>query len=121
MKPSPSSKAPLRPLQVATDAWRSVSRDFIFGMPADGLRRTGIFVVVDRFNKMVHLAPVAASITAEQTAALFVDRVLRHHGMPSSIVSDRDPRFTAAFWSQLFELLETRLMMSTTSHSETDG
>ncbi|GAB9477805.1 hypothetical protein Gpo141_00014957, partial [Globisporangium polare] len=100
VKPSPSTQAPLRPLPIATDAWRSVSMDFVFGLPADTQGRTGILVVVDRFSKMVRLAPVAASITAEETAAIFLDIVFRHHGMPTSIVSDRDPRFTAAFWSR---------------------
>ncbi|ETI54389.1 hypothetical protein F443_02779 [Phytophthora nicotianae P1569] len=71
--------------------------------------------------KMVHLAPVAASITAQQAAALFVDVVYRHHCIPSSIVSDWDPRFTSAFWRELFKLLGTRLAMSTASHPETDG
>ena len=94
--------------------------DFVFGLPADAQGRTGILVIVDRFSKMVHLSPVAASITAEDTAALFVDMVFRHHGMPATIVSDRNPRFTATFWSRLFEIPGTRLMMSTTTHPETD-
>uniref|UniRef100_H3H2L9 Integrase catalytic domain-containing protein n=1 Tax=Phytophthora ramorum TaxID=164328 RepID=H3H2L9_PHYRM len=121
VKPNPSKQAPLRPLSVATDAWASVSMDFVFGLPRDTQGRTGVLVIVDRFSKMLHLAPVAASITAKQTAAIFVDAVYRHHGLPSSIVSDRDPRFTSAFWRQLFQLLGTRLSMSTASHPETDG
>ncbi|GMF36768.1 unnamed protein product [Phytophthora fragariaefolia] len=95
--------------------------DFVFGLPRDTQGRTGVLVFVDRFSKMLHLAPVAASITAKQTAAIFVDVVYRHHGLPSSIVSDRDPRFTSAFWRELFQLLGTRLCMSTASHPETDG
>jgi transposase InsO family protein len=93
--------------------------DFIFGLPADAQDRTGIFVVVDRFSKMMHLAP--ASITAEQMATIFIDVVFRHHDLPVSIVSDRDSRFTAAFWTRLFELLGTRLLISTAAHPETDG
>ncbi|KAE9277489.1 hypothetical protein PF001_g25632 [Phytophthora fragariae] len=121
VKPNPSKQAPLRPLPVATDAWASVSMDFVFGLPRDTQGRTGVLVFVDRFSKMLHLAPVAASITAKQTAAIFVDVVYRHHGLPSSIVSDRDPRFTSAFWRELFQLLGTRSRMSTASHPETDG
>ncbi|KAG4249961.1 hypothetical protein PC116_g2375 [Phytophthora cactorum] len=94
---------------------------FVFGLPRDAQGRTGILVFVDRFSKMVHLASVAASITAVQTAAIFVDTVYRHHGLPASIVSDRDPRFTAAFWSGIFKSLGTRLLMSTVAHPETDG
>ena len=95
--------------------------DFVFGLPADAQRRTGILVIVDTFSKMVHLSFVTASITAEDTAALFVDQVFKHHGMLATIVSDRDPRFIATFWSRLFGIFGTRLMMSTTAHPETDG
>ncbi|GMG16023.1 unnamed protein product [Phytophthora fragariaefolia] len=95
--------------------------DFIFGLPRDAQGRTGILVFVDRFSKMVHLAPVAAEVTADESAELFFDLVFRHHGLPESIVSDRDPRFTSAFWTRLFALLGTRLLMSTAAHPETDG
>ncbi|CAI5703327.1 unnamed protein product [Peronospora effusa] len=121
VKPAPSSQAPLRPLPIATEAWRSVSMDFIFGLPPDEQKRTGVLVLVDRFSKMVHFAPVSANITAETTAKIFIDLIFRHHGLPESIVSDRDPRFTSAFWAELFQLLGTRLLMSTAAHPETDG
>lgn len=73
---------------------------------------TGILVFVDRFSKIVHFAPAATTITAKQSAAIFLDIVYRHHGLPSLVVSDRDPRFTATFWQELFLLLGTRLKMS---------
>ncbi|KAE9007845.1 hypothetical protein PR001_g16866 [Phytophthora rubi] len=95
--------------------------DFIFGLPRDTEGRTGVLVFVDRFSKMVHLAPVAVEVTADESAELFLDLVFRHHGLPESIVSDRDPRFTSAFWTRLFALLGTRLFMSTAAHPETDG
>ncbi|KAE8983806.1 hypothetical protein PR001_g23353 [Phytophthora rubi] len=60
VKPAASKQDPLRPLPIATSAWRSVSMDFIFGLPRDAEGRTGVLVFVDRFSKMVHLAPVAA-------------------------------------------------------------
>ncbi|CAH0486082.1 unnamed protein product [Peronospora farinosa] len=97
VKPAPSSQAPLRPLPIATEAWRSVSMDFIFGLPPDEQKRTGVLVLVDRFSKMVHFAPVSANITAETTATIFIDLIFSHHGLPESIVSDRGPRFTSAF------------------------
>jgi hypothetical protein len=95
--------------------------DFILGLPADAHDRTGVLVFVDRFSKMVHLAPVHATVTAEESAAIFVDIVFRHPGLPIDIVSDRDPRFTSAFWTRLFQLLGTRLRMSTAAHPKTDG
>ncbi|KAE9008507.1 hypothetical protein PF004_g7068 [Phytophthora fragariae] len=117
-KPSKSSQAPLRPLSIATEAWRSVFMNFIFGLPPG---RTGVLVFVDRFTKMVHLIPVSDTATAAETAAHFIDCVFRPHGLPQSIVSDRDPRFTSAFWSSLFQLLGTKLSMSTAAYPETDG
>ncbi|GMF09601.1 unnamed protein product [Phytophthora lilii] len=99
----------------------SISMDFVFGLPPDAKQRTGVMVFVDRFSKMVHLAAVPAEVTAAQTARLFVDMVVRHHGMPRDIVSDRDPRFTARFWQEVFTLLGTRLSMSTADHPQTDG
>ncbi|KAE9015222.1 hypothetical protein PR002_g13988 [Phytophthora rubi] len=102
-KPSKSSQAPLRPLSIATEAWCSVFMNFIFGLPPG---RTGVLVFVDRFTKMVHLIPVSDTATAAETAAHFIDCVFRPHGLPQSIVSDRDPRFTSAFWSSLFQLLD---------------
>ncbi|KAF1322236.1 reverse transcriptase, partial [Globisporangium splendens] len=68
VKPAPVTNAPLRSLPVPTDCWKSVSVDFIFGLPADSSKKTGILVIVDRFGKMIHLSAVPASVTAKQTA-----------------------------------------------------
>ena len=121
MKPSPSTQAPLRSLPIPLDCWRSVSMDFIFGLPPDKHGRTGILVFVDRFSKMVHLIPVFSTIDADETARLFVAHVFRLHGMPNEIVSDRDPRFTSKFWRAVFLLVGTKLSMSTAAHPQTDG
>ncbi|KAF1326170.1 reverse transcriptase, partial [Globisporangium splendens] len=121
VKPSGSTQAPLRSLAVPSDSWKSVSMDFIFGLPRDTHGRNGILVFVDRFSKMVHLVPVSDKISAEKTAKVFVDVVFRLHGLPVEIVSDRDTRFTSKFWRALFGLLDTKLSMSTAAHPETDG
>ncbi|KAF1328944.1 Pol protein, partial [Globisporangium splendens] len=105
VKPAGKNKAPLHPLPIPQDCWKSVSMDFVFGFPEDKTRNTGVVVFVDRLSKMVHVAP----------------HVFRYHGLPESIVSDRDPRFTAAFWRELFRLLGTDLALSTADHPETDG
>ncbi|KAG3055509.1 hypothetical protein PI125_g25705 [Phytophthora idaei] len=98
-----------------------MSLDFVFRLPADDRGNTGILVFVCRLSKMMHLAPVPDTVTGEHAARLFADGVFRHHGLPETFVSDRDPRFTAAFWQTLFQLLETRLHMSTADHPQTDG
>jgi hypothetical protein len=93
----------------------------MFGFPPDAEGNTGVLVFVDRLSKMVHLAAVPESVDGGACAKLFMDHVFRLHGLPDSLVSDRDPRFTAAFWSALFRLLGTQLNMATKDHPETDG
>ncbi|KAG3233964.1 hypothetical protein PI124_g20977 [Phytophthora idaei] len=121
VKPAAFSQAPLQSLPTPSECWQSISMDFVFGLPPDSKRRTGVVVFVDRFSKMVHLAAVPAEVTVVQTARLFVDMVFKHHGMPLDIVSDRDPRFTARFWQEVFTLLGTQLSMSTADHPQTNG
>ena len=70
---------------------------------------------------MVPLAPCKTSTTGTEAALLFLDHVYRQHGMPKSIVSDRDPRFTSGFWRHVFELLGSKLHTSTADHFQTDG
>ena len=94
---------------------------FVFGLPKDSHGNTGIVVLVDRLSKMAHLAAVPDSIDGVGTAELFIDRVFRQHGLPVAIVSDRDPRFTSKFWKSVFQVLGTRLDMSTSDHSQTNG
>ncbi|KAF1315298.1 Pol protein, partial [Globisporangium splendens] len=121
VKPAGKNKAPLHPLPIPQDCWKSVGMDFVFGFPEDKARNTGVVVFVDRLSKMVHVAPVRKHVTAQETVCLFLEHVFRYHGLPESIVSDRDPRFTAAFWRELFRLLGTDLALSTADHPETDG
>ncbi|POM65368.1 Putative retroelement [Phytophthora palmivora] len=89
VKPSGHASAPQQSLPVPADCWKSMTLDFVFGLPTDDKGNTGILVFVCRLSKMVHLAPAAQ---------LFLDSVFRYHGLPETIVSDRDPRFTGAFW-----------------------
>ncbi|KAG6610909.1 reverse transcriptase [Phytophthora cinnamomi] len=121
VKPAPFAQAPLQSLPTPSECWKSMSLDFIFGLPPDSGGNTGVVVFVDRFSKMVHLAAVPAEVTAKQTARLFVDMVFKHHGMQTDIVSDRDPRFTANLWQEVFTLLGSQLLMSTADHPQTDG
>lgn len=95
--------------------------DFMFNLPQSVEGFTGVVVWVDRFSKMIRVAPVKDSVTAKQVAQLFMANVVRSHGLPSSIVSDRDPRFQGSFWQALQFTLGTRLKLSTVQHPETDG
>ena len=95
--PSPSSRAPLQPLPIPEECWQSVSMDFVFGSPEDAHKNIGILVFIDLLSKMVHIRAVNDSISAHVCARFFIDTVLRTDGLPHELVSDRDPRFTAAF------------------------
>nr|CCA24079.1 putative polyprotein [Albugo laibachii Nc14] len=78
--------------------------NFFFGLPIDKLGRSGILVIVVDLSKMIHLAPVKASISADEPAVLFINIVFRHHGLRTTIVSDRDPRFTSQLDFTVFDV-----------------
>ena len=110
----------LRPLSIPQSRWSSISLDFVGGFPmVDG--KDYILVVVDRFTKRAHFIPCAKTITARQTAQLFIDNVFKLHGLPDEIISDNDVRFQSHFWLNFFKELQVLLKFSTTFHPQTDG
>ena len=80
-----------------------------------------LWVIVDRFTASVHLVPTTTTVRASELAWLFIREVVRLHGLPSSIVSDRDSKFVSKFWREVHRLLGSRLLMSTAYHPQTDG
>lgn len=94
--------------------------DFVEGLPKSGGKNC-ILVIVDKFSKFAHFLPLSHPFTASQVAKLFMQQVYRLHGMPSSIVSDRDKVFTSLFWQELFRLSNATLCMSSSYHPQTDG
>ena len=111
----------LLPLDVPEWKWDSVSMDFIDGLPRSKKGNTSIWMVVDRLTKSAHFIPVKSKHTASYLASLYIREVVRLHGVPSSIMSDRDPLFTSEFWRSLQEALGTQLRLSTDYHPQTDG
>ena len=110
----------LQPIEVPERCWEQVTLDLVTGLPVSaGFDSCVVFV--DRLSKMVHYAPCKKTITAPGMAGLFVKDIVRLHGWPRVVISDRDPRFDAEFWRSVFRGSGTQLRMSTAYHPETDG
>jgi IS30 family transposase len=100
--------------------WADIAIDFIEGLPKVA-GKSVILTVVDRFSKYAHFISLGHPYTAASVARAFFDGIVRLHGFPSSIVSDRDPDFAGHVWRDLFGLAGVKLRMSTTFHPQTDG
>ena len=95
--------------------------DFISGLPETKQSFNVIWVVVDRLTKMAHFIPDKTTYRVDRWAQLYIREIVCLHGVPMSIVSDRDTRFTSQFWKSLQKALGTQLRFSTTFHPQTDG
>jgi hypothetical protein len=110
----------LQPLAIPDRIWSDISMDFIDGLPSSQGHDT-IMVVVDRLSKYAHFVPLKHPYTALSVAKAFVANIVRLHGMPLSIVSDRDRVFLSNFWRSLFQLHDTALCYSSSYHPQSDG
>ena len=95
--------------------------DFITALPKVTGNFDSIFVVIDWLTKVVHLIPTRTTALASDVAQLFVKEIVRLHGIPARIISDRDAKFTSKFWTAMFQSVCTRLNLSSAYHLETDG
>ncbi|GBG81940.1 hypothetical protein CBR_g34123 [Chara braunii] len=112
----------LQPLPIPEGRWQSISMDFIGPLrPPTPRGHDAILLVVDRFTKRARFVPCRYAISAREVADIVFDRVVRDHGLPLSIISDRDPRFTSRFWRRLHEVYGTQLRFSSSYHPQTDG
>jgi hypothetical protein len=116
----------MQAMELPTEPWADISMDFVTGLPvsrdpATNVSYDAIFNVNCRFTKEAEFIPFRHDYTAVQLAHVFNDRIIRHHGIPKSIISDRDKLFTSNFWTALMAAIGTKRKLSTAYHPQTDG
>ena len=111
----------LKPLDIPVWKWDDISMDFIVGLPRTQKGHDAIWVIVDRLTKVAHFIPVKTTFTVSKLAELYIDNILKLHGAPRSIVSDRGPQFTTKFWQSLHKSIGTNLEYSSAYHPQTYG
>ncbi|PWA91039.1 reverse transcriptase domain-containing protein [Artemisia annua] len=101
--------------------WERITMDFITKLPKTSSGYDTIWVIVDRLTKSAHFLPMRENDNMDKLSRLYVKEIVARHGVPVSIISDRDSRFTSSFWRSLQDALGTDLDMSTAYHPQTDG
>jgi hypothetical protein len=112
---------PLQPLSIPEWKWDQIAMDFVVGLPKALGGEDSIWVVIDRLTKSAHFIPFHITDSMPKLAEIYIRDIVRLHGVPVSIVSNRDSRFTSRFWKCLQDALGTKLNISTTYHPQTDG
>uniref|UniRef100_A0A8C6M3X1 Integrase catalytic domain-containing protein n=1 Tax=Nothobranchius furzeri TaxID=105023 RepID=A0A8C6M3X1_NOTFU len=118
--PNQASAGALRPLPVPSRPWSHVGLDFVTGLPPVNNLNT-VMTVTDRFSKSVHFIALPGLPSAQRTAELFLENVVRLHGFPVDVVSDRGPQFTARFWKAFCRLMGASVSLSSGYHPQTNG
>ena len=111
----------LQPLPIPSWKWEELNMDFIVGLPNTSRHHDSIWVIVDRLTKTAHFLLVHTTHRAEKYAEIYIDQIVRLHGIPRTIVSDRGAPFVARFWEQLQESLGTHVIRSSAYLPRTDG
>jgi len=111
----------LQQLEIPEWKWDSIVMDLVTHLPRTVRNHDAIWVIVDRLTKSAHFLVVNLRMSMLKLAQLYISEIVRLHGMSSSIVSDRDPRFTSRFWQTLQSALGSKLAMSSAYHPQTDG
>ncbi|KAJ9553882.1 LOW QUALITY PROTEIN: hypothetical protein OSB04_017927 [Centaurea solstitialis] len=111
----------LQPSEIPEWKWEHVTMDLVTGLPRTVRKHDAIWVVVDRLTKSAHFIAIREASSSEVLADIYVREIVARHGVPVTVISDRDVRFTSRFWSRFHEELGTKLQFSTTFHPQTDG
>jgi hypothetical protein len=110
----------LHPLPIPTKPWDSIGMDFVGPFP-ESRGHNYLWVIICRMTSTVHLVTVTINVTATELSWKYLCEIVSLHGLPSSIVSDRDSKFTLRWWKELQWILGTKLLMLTSFHPQTDG
>ncbi|CDJ64475.1 OSIGBa0102O13.1 protein, related [Eimeria necatrix] len=111
----------LQQLLIPSHRWAHVSLDFITDLPLTTTGHDSILVMADSLSKKAHFVPAKKSFTAADTVELLADRLIRYHGFPEVLISDRDPRFQSDLWQQLCHRFDVKRAMSSSYHPQSDG
>jgi len=111
----------LQPLPIPVWKWEHITMDFVTSMPRTQKLHDAIWVIVDRVTKSAHFLPFKTTFSAKQLAELYIKEIVRQHGVPLSIVSDRDTKFASLFWRGFQSAMGAELNLSTAFHPQTDG
>jgi transposase len=111
----------LQPATIPLWKWDDISKNFIVALPLTAKKKDSIWVIVDRLTKTAHFIAVHTTYSVQDYAELYIDQIVRLHGIPKTIVSDRGTQLVARFWEQLHESLGTKLIRSSSYHPQTDG
>jgi len=111
----------LQPLPIPAWKWKHITMDFMIGMSKPIKQHDSVWVIVVRLIKAAHFLAIKATFTSEQLANLYIKGIVRLHGVPLSIVSDRDTKFISRFWHGFQRAMGTKLCLSTTFHPQIDG
>jgi len=115
------SSSTLQPLPIPSWKWENISMDFIVGLPNTSQKHDSIWVIIDRLTKTAHFLPVHTTYNAKKYANIYLDKIVRLHGIPKTIISDRGAQFIARFCKQLQQSLGTKLIRSSAYHPQIDG
>jgi hypothetical protein len=110
-----------QPLQIPEEPWSGVSMDFIMQLRMTEKGHDAILVIVDRLTKMTRFVPTTTQVGTKETSELFLKEVFRSFGKPKGIITNRDPRFTGKFFTELCRLLGVKQCMSIACHPQSDG
>jgi hypothetical protein len=111
----------LQPLPVPEWKWEEIGMDFVTGLPRTQKGNDSIWVIIDRLTKVAHFIPVETTFGGATLARIYLKEIVRLHGIPQKIVSDRGTQFTSNFWKSLQQAMGTRLDFSTAYHPQSDG